>query len=108
MLASIQPKPMASYHSFAARHLDPTTSTAPWPRHRVSVVELLRMIARVDDKKMPFIRVVDLRMESKKHGAILSEKLITAINDRLTKREQTILFLSIYILFLPFRKSHGQ
>ncbi|MEI9897076.1 MAG: primosomal protein N' [Chthoniobacter sp.] len=56
--------------------------------------ELLRMIARVDDKKMPFIRVVDLRMESKKHGAILSEKLITAINDRITKREQTILFLN--------------
>ncbi|MEP6671651.1 MAG: primosomal protein N' [Chthoniobacter sp.] len=56
--------------------------------------ELLRMVARVDDKKMPFIRVVDLRMESKKHGAILSEKLITAINDRITKREQTILFLN--------------
>jgi len=56
--------------------------------------ELLRMIARVDDKKMPFIRVVDLRMESKKHGAILSEKLITAINARLEKKEQTILFLN--------------
>ena len=56
--------------------------------------ELLRMIARVDDKKMPFIRVIDLRMESKKHGAILSERLITTIQDRLTKREQTILFLN--------------
>ncbi|EDY17467.1 primosomal protein N' [Chthoniobacter flavus Ellin428] len=56
--------------------------------------ELLRLIARVDDKKMPFIRIIDLRMESKKHGAILSERLITAINDRLTKKEQTILFLN--------------
>jgi primosomal protein N' (replication factor Y) len=56
--------------------------------------ELLRLCARVDDKKMPFIRVIDMRMESKKHGAILSERLITAINDRLVKREQTILFLN--------------
>jgi primosomal protein N' (replication factor Y) len=56
--------------------------------------ELLRLSGRVDDKKMPFIRVIDLRMESKKHGAILSERLITAISDRLTKREQTILFLN--------------
>ena len=56
--------------------------------------ELLRLTMRVDDKKMPFIRVVDLRMESKKHGAILSEKLITAINERLAKKEQTILFLN--------------
>jgi primosomal protein N' (replication factor Y) len=43
---------------------------------------------------MPFFRVVDLRMESKKFGAILSEKLITAVNDRLAKKEQTILFLN--------------
>ncbi|HEY3902117.1 MAG TPA: primosomal protein N' [Chthoniobacter sp.] len=56
--------------------------------------ELLRLCSRVDDKKMPFIRVIDLRMESKKFGAILSERLITAIQDRLTKREQTILFLN--------------
>lgn len=56
--------------------------------------ELLRLLGRVDDKKMPYIRVVDLRMESKKFGAILSEKLITAINARLEKKEQTILFLN--------------
>jgi primosomal protein N' (replication factor Y) len=56
--------------------------------------ELLRLLARVDDKKMPFIRVIDLRMESKKFGAILSERLVTAIHDRIAKREQTILFLN--------------
>ncbi|HEX8296075.1 MAG TPA: primosomal protein N' [Chthoniobacteraceae bacterium] len=56
--------------------------------------ELIRLRGRVDDKKMPYIRVIDLRMESKKHGAILSERLITAVNQRLTKREQTILFLN--------------
>ena len=71
-----------------------TPSLESFHNAQLGKYELLRMTMRVDDKKMPFIRVVDLRMESKKHGAILSEKLITAINDRLTKREQTILFLN--------------
>ncbi len=56
--------------------------------------ELLRLTQRVDDKKMPFIRIMDMRMESKKKGSILSERLITAVNDRLAKKEQTILFLN--------------
>ena len=56
--------------------------------------ELLNMKLRVDDKKMPLIRIIDLRMESVKKSAILSEKLITAINARLEKKEQTILFLN--------------
>ena len=71
-----------------------TPSLESFHNARTGKYELQRLIARVDDKKMPFIRVIDLRMESKKHGAILSERLITAINDRLTKREQTILFLN--------------
>ncbi len=56
--------------------------------------ELLKLTMRVDDKKMPYIRVVDMRMEPAKKSAILSEKLITAIKDRLAKKEQTILFLN--------------
>ena len=56
--------------------------------------ELLRLTLRVDDKKMPLIRIIDLRMESVKRSAILSEKLITAIHARLEKKEQTILFLN--------------
>ena len=56
--------------------------------------ELLRMTKRVDDKKMPFIRIIDMRMDSRKKGSILSERLITAINQRLERREQSILFLN--------------
>ncbi len=56
--------------------------------------ELVRLTTRIDDRKMPFIRIIDMRMESKKKGAILSERLITAINVRLEKKEQTILFLN--------------
>ncbi len=56
--------------------------------------ELLRMLSRIDDRKMPYIRIIDMRMEPQKKGAILSERLITAINARLERREQSILFLN--------------
>jgi len=64
--------------------------------HNASIgkYELLRLTTRVDDKKMPYIRIIDLRMESVKKSAILSERLITAINARLEKKEQSILFLN--------------
>jgi len=71
-----------------------TPSLESFHNAQLGKYELLKMTLRIDDKKMPYIRVVDLRMESQKFGAILSEKLITAINARLTKREQTILFLN--------------
>ena len=56
--------------------------------------ELLRMMGRVDDRKLPLIRVVDMRLEAAKKSSILSEKLIGAIRQRIEKREQTILFLN--------------
>ncbi|MDB6154026.1 MAG: primosomal protein [Chthoniobacteraceae bacterium] len=56
--------------------------------------ELLNLTGRVDDKKMPFIRIIDMRMEAAKKSAILSERLIQAIKVRLEKKEQTILFLN--------------
>ena len=57
---------------------------------------LINLTLRVDDNQMPLIRIVDLRLERRKEkiAAILSEKLRTAITDRLEKREQTILFLN--------------
>jgi primosomal protein N' (replication factor Y) len=71
-----------------------TPSLESFHNAQLGKYELLKMTTRIDDKKMPYIRVIDLRMESKKFGAVLSERLITAINDRLTKKEQTILFLN--------------
>ncbi len=71
-----------------------TPSLESFHNAQLGKYELLKMRTRIDDKKMPYIRVIDLRMESQKHGAILSERLITAINARLEKREQTILFLN--------------
>jgi primosomal protein N' (replication factor Y) len=57
---------------------------------------LSNLTQRVDECQMPLMRIVDLRQERRKEkaAAILSEKLRSAINDRLTKKEQTILFLN--------------
>ncbi len=56
--------------------------------------ELIRLTLRVDDQKMPFIRIVDMRMEAKKSSPILSDPLAKAIGLRLEKKEQVILFLN--------------
>jgi primosomal protein N' (replication factor Y) len=56
--------------------------------------DLLRMTARVDDRKLPFIRIVDMRNEPKNSSRILSSKLLAAMDQRLQRKEQTILFLN--------------
>jgi primosomal protein N' (replication factor Y) (superfamily II helicase) len=58
--------------------------------------QLAILTERVDQRQMPLMRIVDLRQERRKEKAtaILSEKLLKAIADRLEKREQTILFLN--------------
>src|SRR5947208_1442175 len=58
--------------------------------------ELATLTQRVDNCQMPLIRVIDLRQEkrSDRVGTILSEKLRTAMAERLDKHEQTILFLN--------------
>ena len=58
--------------------------------------DLLTLTQRVDDQRMPLMRIVDLRQERRKGkiAPILSEKLSQAIAKRLEKREQTILFLN--------------
>jgi len=57
---------------------------------------LLEMPSRVDDQKMPIVRVVDMRQESRKQKGlpIFSHQLKEAILQRLERREQVILFLN--------------
>ena len=59
---------------------------------------LLNLTTRVDDRKMPIIRIIDMRRESQRQNSsgpsVLSEKLRTAVTSRLDKGEQTILFLN--------------
>src|SRR5205814_4254304 len=57
---------------------------------------LATLTQRIDQKQMPLMRIVDLRQERRKEKAtpILSERLRSAVADRLEKGEQTILFLN--------------
>lgn len=58
--------------------------------------QLLEMPSRADDKKMPIVRVIDMRSEAKKEKGIpiFSNRLKEAMHQRLEKKEQTILFLN--------------
>ena len=57
---------------------------------------LLELRARVDDQRMPIVRVVDMRKENRKEKGvqIFSQELKEAITRRLEKGEQVILFLN--------------
>ncbi|MEO6053759.1 MAG: primosomal protein N', partial [Chthoniobacterales bacterium] len=57
--------------------------------------ELLHLTERIDSRKLPVIRILDMRQMNRTKGdVILSFPLCTAIEARLTRREQTILFLN--------------
>jgi primosomal protein N' (replication factor Y) len=57
---------------------------------------LLQLPVRIDDRQMPFIRIVDMRQEylKQKQAPLISGNLSLAIEQRLAKKEQTILFLN--------------
>jgi len=57
---------------------------------------LLELLERADDKKMPLVRIVDMRQTMRKGKVIpiFSPQLHEAIARRLERREQTILFLN--------------
>src|SRR5881275_2372552 len=73
-----------------------TPSLESYYNATIGKYELLTLTQRVDDQRMPLMRIVDLRLERRKAkiAPILSEKLSQAIADRLEKHEQTILFLN--------------
>jgi primosomal protein N' (replication factor Y) len=57
---------------------------------------LLELPHRADDKKMPLVRVVDMRQEARREKGvpIFSQKLKEGITRRLERKEQTMLFLN--------------
>ncbi|MCX8512116.1 MAG: primosomal protein N' [Chthoniobacteraceae bacterium] len=71
-----------------------TPSLESYHNVKLGKYDLLTIKTRVDDKKLPYIRIVDMRMESKKQSAIISSKLLTALQQRIERREQSILFLN--------------
>ncbi len=73
-----------------------TPSIESYHNATIGKYRLVKLTRRVDEHKMPLIRIIDMRQESvkQKSQALLSEKLCGAITKRLEKREQSILFLN--------------
>lgn len=74
-----------------------TPSLESWNNVASGKYELATMRLRIDDRKLPLIRVVDMRDEGRKSAGgptILSTRLRTAIERRLADGEQSILFLN--------------
>ncbi len=57
---------------------------------------LLELRERIDSRKLPYIDIVDLRIEAMRQRTLpaLSRKLVDAMQARFEKREQTILFIN--------------
>ena len=74
-----------------------TPSLETWNNAQNDKYELTRMSQRIDDRKMPLLRIIDMRQEARKTQSgptILSHKLRQAMEERLANGEQTILFLN--------------
>ena len=75
-----------------------TPSLESWQNAQRGKYTLLRLPERADNAQLPLVRVIDMRVEKKRAAkgspAILSERLRIAIDQRLAKGEQTILFLN--------------
>jgi primosomal protein N' (replication factor Y) (superfamily II helicase) len=74
-----------------------TPSLESWHNAATGKYRLVTMARRVDDRKMPVLRVLDLRRGEKAGSGvpgILSPALARAIEGRLARGEQSILFLN--------------
>ncbi len=73
-----------------------TPSLESWHNAQSGKYTLSTLPIRADDARMPLIRVIDMRQEMFRHKglAMVSERLRAAIERRIEKREQTILFLN--------------
>ncbi len=74
-----------------------TPSLESWNNVNSGKYGLATMRQRIDDRKLPLIRIIDMRNEGRKAQSgptILSTKLRAAMEQRLARGEQTILFLN--------------
>jgi len=73
-----------------------TPSLESWFNARCGKYHLVALRERADNRKLPHVRVVDMRMETQRTGrpGVLSSVLLDAMRLRLDRGEQTILFLN--------------
>jgi len=73
-----------------------TPSLESWSNAKADKYKLARLRKRVDNRKMPVMHIVDMRIETERSGHVnvFSKDLLAAIRQRLDRAEQTILFLN--------------
>lgn len=74
-----------------------TPSLESFHNTRVGKYDLIRLTERADNASLPLIRIIDMRLETKKQKsklAFLSDRLRKGIDSRLAENEQVILFLN--------------
>jgi primosomal protein N' (replication factor Y) len=73
-----------------------TPSLESYHNAKTGKYRLINMPSRIDDRGMPLIRVVDMRLQNRQKGQqqVLSALLCAAIERRLAVGQQTILFLN--------------
>lgn len=73
-----------------------TPSLESWFNVRTGKYRLARLPRRADNRKMPAMRVIDMRIETERagHASVFSKDLIEAVRLRLDRAEQVILFLN--------------
>ncbi len=73
-----------------------TPSLESWRNALAGKYALVRMPDRVDHRRMPVVRIVDMRAETARTGrrSVFSRALAQEIGERLRRGEQTILFLN--------------
>lgn len=73
-----------------------TPSLESWHNAATGKYQLVRLDERADDKRLPVVRVIDLRQTRRgsPDDAILARPLRDAIEQRIARGEQTILFLN--------------
>jgi len=73
-----------------------TPSLESWHNTEIGKYQLTALPKRVDNKKMPVMRIIDMRIETERtgHASVFSKDLLEAIRLRLNNAEQTILFLN--------------
>ena len=73
-----------------------TPSLESWHNAERGKYSLARLPRRADDRSMPAVRLVDMRLETARKGRVqvLSEALLEALRERLRRGEQSMLFLN--------------
>ncbi|NQT92312.1 MAG: primosomal protein N' [Lentisphaerae bacterium] len=73
-----------------------TPSLESWHNAHRGKYALARLTHRADHRKMPAMRIVDMRIETEKagHVSVFSTDLLNAMKSRLERAEQTMLFLN--------------